>query len=232
MSDDAQQKQEGTTPKEQETTTTEPEMSTSLEIVPSAQVDETADRIVRRHVLWAMGAGLIPIPLADIAGVAAIQMDALKQLAAVYDIDYAEAKGKGFVTGLAGGAAARIGASAIKLIPGIGSIIGGLSMSALSGASTYAVCHVAINHFKLHGNFLNLDLADTKAGYEAALEKGKSIVQSLAPKAGEARKIHEQLDSLEVLKNDGVLSDLEFQAKKAALLEKLETLEKGKSSDD
>lgn len=99
MSDDAQQKQEGTTPKEQETTTTEPEMSTSLEIVPSAQVDETADRIVRSHVLWAMGAGLIPIPLADIAGVTAIQMDALKQLAAVYDIDYAEAKGKGFVTG-------------------------------------------------------------------------------------------------------------------------------------
>ncbi|MDA7920685.1 hypothetical protein N9B73_02920 [Verrucomicrobiales bacterium] len=199
------------------------ESSTELEVSPNvASADESCDRIVRSHVLWAMGAGLIPLPLADIAGVTAIQMDALKQLAENYGVDYREANGKRFVTGLAGSTAARIGASAVKAIPGIGTVIGGLSMSALSGASTYAVCQVAISHFKKHGNFLELDIEEAKAGYKSALEKGKTLVTDLAAQAGEARKVHEQISKLESLRDDGVLSDLEFEAKKAALKAKLD----------
>ena len=42
---------------------------------------KTADEIIRSHVLWALGAGLMPVPLFDIAAVTAVQMDMLKQLA-------------------------------------------------------------------------------------------------------------------------------------------------------
>ena len=42
---------------------------------------KVADKIVRSHVIWSMGAGLIPVPLFDLAAVTAIQIDLLKQLA-------------------------------------------------------------------------------------------------------------------------------------------------------
>jgi uncharacterized protein (DUF697 family) len=142
-------------------------------------LDEKSDKVVRDHVKWAMGAGLVPIPFADLAGVTAIQMNALKKLAALHGVDYTEATGKRFVTALAGGVAARMGASMIKALPGVGSVIGGLSMAALSGASTYAICQVADDHFRAHGDFLEFDWDHAKAAYQKALDKGKEMVKSL-----------------------------------------------------
>ena len=103
-----------------------------------------ADKIVRSHVLWALGAGLMPVPLFDIAAVTALQMDMLKQLADVYEADFSKSTGKTFVSALAGSTTARIGASLVKAVPGVGTVLGGVSMSALSGASTYAVGQVPL----------------------------------------------------------------------------------------
>ena len=140
---------------------------------------EKADKIILNHVKWSMAAGLVPIPLADLAAVTAIQMDALKQLATLHGVDYTEATGKRFVAALAGGVAARLGASMIKTLPGVGSVIGGLSMAALSGASTYAICQVADDHFRAHGDFLEFDWDTAKSAYKKALEKGKELAKSL-----------------------------------------------------
>ena len=149
-----------------------------METLPLS-VSEKADKIIIKHVKWSMAAGLVPIPLADLAGVTAIQMDALKQLAELHGVNYTEATGKRFVTALAGGVAARMGASMIKALPGVGSVIGGLSMAALSGASTYAICQVADDHFRAHGDFLEFDWNTAKAAYNKALEKGKEVAKSL-----------------------------------------------------
>ncbi|MEN9229613.1 MAG: DUF697 domain-containing protein [Thermostichus sp. DG02_5_bins_236] len=94
-----------------------------------------ADSIIRSHVLWAMGAGLIPIPFVDITAVTAIQLDMLKELAELYDVDYSKNAGKAFVSALTGSTFASIGSSIVKILPGIGSVLGGVSMSLLSGAS-------------------------------------------------------------------------------------------------
>ena len=90
---------------------------------------------VDKHILWSMGAGSIPIPVVDMIGVSAIQLDMLKQICKIYDVDYADNKGKSLVSAIAGGALARLGASALKAIPVIGTVIGGISMVILSGAS-------------------------------------------------------------------------------------------------
>lgn len=110
-----------------------------------------AEKIIRSHVLWAMGGGLIPIPLVDFAAVTAIQLEMLQQLAQLYQVSYTQNTGKTFVSALTGTTIARIGASMLKAIPGVGSIIGGASMSVMSGASTYAVGQVAINLFSTSG---------------------------------------------------------------------------------
>ena len=47
-----------------------------------------ADTVVRNHVIFSMGAGFIPIPVADIFAVSASQLDMIRQLCKVYDIDF------------------------------------------------------------------------------------------------------------------------------------------------
>lgn len=201
----------------QSTPSSSDETATDLTIPSNGDPDAAADRIVRNHTLWSVGAGAVPVPLFDVAAVTAIQMDALKQLANTYEIDYSESTGKRFVAALAGGTFARIGASMIKVIPGVGSIIGGLSMMALSGASTYAVCQVAIHHFKEHGNFLDVDLEKAKETYRDCLEKGKDFVKKFEGKEEVAQKNYELVKKLEELRDAGVLSEEEFEAKTAEI---------------
>jgi uncharacterized protein (DUF697 family) len=134
---------------------------------------EVAQQIVKEHVLWSMGAGLIPIPIADIAAVTAVQLDMLKQLANRYEVDYAESQGKAWVSALSGSMAARIGANVFKLVPGIGSLIGGVAMSVLSGAGTYAVGQVFIRHFEDGGTFKDFTATKYKDFYKEQMEKGR-----------------------------------------------------------
>jgi uncharacterized protein (DUF697 family) len=205
------------------------EENENTELVEAAGVIETRgsqealDRIIRGHVLWSMGAGFIPIPLFDIAAVTAIQMDALKKLADEEGVDYSTDGGKQFVTALTGGTFARLGASLLKGIPGVGSVVGGLSMSAMSAASTYAVCQVAISHFRSEGGFISADLDQAKRLYEKALEKGKAFVKKLEEevKPQQAKKVYENLDQLKSLHDEGVLTDAEYEEKKTQLLAKL-----------
>ena len=49
-----------------------------------------ADTIVRNHVIWSMGAGLIPVLIADIFAVSAIQLDMIRQLCKAYDKEFNE----------------------------------------------------------------------------------------------------------------------------------------------
>lgn len=127
--------------------------------------ERNAEKIISTHVLWSLGAGLMPLPLFDIVAVTAIQVDMLNQLADEYDADFSDSTGKAFVAALTGVTFARIGASILKVIPGVGSVIGGLSMSAMSGASTYAVGHVAKEYFATGADLSNVDVDKAKEAY-------------------------------------------------------------------
>ena len=182
-----------------------------------------AAAIVQRHVLWSLGAGLIPVPLADIAAVTAIQMDALQQLSKLYEVDYSADLGKRFVTGLTGSTMARTGASLIKAMPGVGTLLGGVSMSALSGASTYAICQVALRHFRSQGTFFDLQVDRVRDFYQEALAKGRDFVKSFqtSDAAKAAQEASESIAELGKLKTRGLLTEEEYEAKKALTLAKL-----------
>ena len=181
-----------------------------------------AEAVIRSHVVWAVGAGLMPVPLFDLVAVTAIQMDLLKSLARIYDVDYTAAQGKAFVSALTGSTLAKIGSSAFKAVPGIGALLGGVSMSALSGASTYATGVVALQHLGRDGvNFLEVDLDRAQAAYEDALERGKDFVAGLKGREEEPRDVFEKLNKLGELKKKGLISKEEFEAKKRELLERI-----------
>ena len=180
-----------------------------------------ADRIIHSHTLWSMGAGMIPVPMFDILAVSAIQVDMLKQLAEAYESDFTENIGKTFVTALTGGTFARIGASFIKAVPGVGTLVGGASMSVLSGASTYAIGQVAKRHYETEGNLVDIDLSSARKSYDEALERGKRVVGDLKNREAESKDVYASLERLSDLKQKGVITDEEFEAKKREMLERL-----------
>ena len=179
------------------------------------------EKIIRTHVIWSMGAGLMPVPLFDIAAVTAIQMDMLKQLADLYHVDFSHAAGKTFVSALTGSTFARIGASLVKAVPGIGTVIGGISMSLMSGTSTYAVGQVVKNHFDSKGSLLGIDIGKAKKAYAEAFERGKKVVSDLEDKKGESQDVYESLEKLGRLKEQGVITEEEFEVQKRKLLDRL-----------
>lgn len=144
------------------------------------KTSERAESAVRNHVIWSMGAGFIPIPVADFVAVAAVQLDMVKTLCNIYQVDFKETEGKALVTSITGSGLSRLGANAlIKLIPGFGSIFGGLSMSIVSGASTYALGQVFIRHFEHGGTILDFDTSRFERFYNEQFEKGKSYAEDI-----------------------------------------------------
>lgn len=139
-----------------------------------------ADTIIRNHIVWSMSAGFIPIMVADIFAVSAVQLDMIRQMCKVYDIDFSETQGKALVTSLTGTTLARLGAgSIIKMIPGVGSAIGGVTVSVFAGASTYALGEVFKKHFDSGGTILDFDPARLKKYYKEKFEKGKKVAKEM-----------------------------------------------------
>lgn len=138
-----------------------------------------ADTIIRNHVVWSMGSSfLIPLPIADIFAVSALQIDMIRQLCRVYDVDFAETTGKAVVSSLTSSTLARAGArSLVKLIPGIGTLIGGVTVSIFNGASTFALGEVFKQHFENGGTFLDFDVNRLKKFYHEKFEKGKKVAE-------------------------------------------------------
>ena len=139
-----------------------------------------ADTIIRNHVIWSMGAGLIPVLVADIFAVSALQLDMIRQMSRTYDVNFSETQGKAIVTSLTSSTLARVGAgSLVKLIPGVGSLIGGATVSIFAGASTYALGQVFKRHFESGGTILDFDPARLKKMYKEQFEKGKKVAEQL-----------------------------------------------------
>ena len=186
---------------------------------------QQAERIIKEHVLWSLGAGLVPFPIIDIAAVTFVQLDMLKQLCRLYQVDFAESEGKTMLSALTGGTLARIGATMLKALPGIGMLLGGASMSIMSGASTYAVGQVTAAHFEHGGTIFNVDLDSARKVYEEEFAKGKSVAADLEkeqkPAETPADDVFKRLEKLAELKTKGVITEQEFETQKQKLLEQI-----------
>lgn len=214
----------------------------------SSDRDKHAETIIRNHVIWSMGAGLIPVLIADIFAVSALQLDMIRQLCRTYEIDFQETQGKAIVTSLTSTTLARLTAgSVIKLIPGIGSIVGGVTVSVFAGASTYALGEVFKLHFSQGGTILDFDPDRLRKYYKEKFEKGKKVAKQMKEEQEEVEKEEtatseangqttpsDSTDKVEVedsndvlaklkelgeLKASGVISEKEFEKMKKKLID-------------
>lgn len=138
-----------------------------------------ADKLIRQYVMWSMGAGAIPVPIADFFAVSAVQMDMIRRLSIIYEVDFRAKEGKAMITSMTSAGIARLGARLVKFIPGVGTVIGAVTSSVLSGATTYALGHVFRKHFDTGGTILDFDPKRAKSQYDELFEKGKQYVKEV-----------------------------------------------------
>src|SRR5438105_6290705 len=102
--------------------------------------DEAASKLVDRFSLWSGAAGLIPLPIVDIAVVGGVQLQMLRRLSQIYGVPFSDNRGKSIIASLAGSVIPASTAtttamgvsSALKGIPGIGTAISTFTMPLFS----------------------------------------------------------------------------------------------------
>lgn len=158
----------------------EEKMDEKVDVTPAV----TSKKIVRNYMWWSMGAGLIPVPLVDMAAVTGVQLKMVADISKLYDVKFSENRGRSIIISLLGSLVPNAFArgfvgSLVKALPVVGTIGGTLSMSLFSGAATYAIGQVFIQHFELGGTLLDFDADKMRAYFEEQFKEGTKKAEEM-----------------------------------------------------
>lgn len=150
---------------------------------------DSAQKLVKNYMWFSMGAGLIPVPFIDLATISGVQLKMLCDLSKVYDIPFSENKGKSIVTALLGSIVPNslVGSSVgslLKMIPVIGTVMGGISLSIFAGAATYAIGKVFIQHYETGGTLLDFNPTEMNDYFKTKFEEGQKVAEEMNEKTG------------------------------------------------
>jgi uncharacterized protein (DUF697 family) len=138
------------------------------------QRHETAAKLVDRFALWSGVAGLIPLPFVDVLAVGGLQLQMLRRLSQVYDVQFSENRGKALLASIAGTmipvTSGMGAASALKGVPLLGMIASAFVMPVLSAGATYAIGKAFVQHFESGGTLLDFNPPDYKEFIKAQKE--------------------------------------------------------------
>ncbi|WP_319772089.1 DUF697 domain-containing protein [Breoghania sp.] len=142
----------------------------------------TADNLIKDYMLASVAASIVPVAFFDIAAVVAIQLRMIQKLSNLYGKPFSERLGRKVIYALAGGvlgygAGYMVAASATKMIPGIGWMVGMVSLPVVSGGSTYAVGRSIVKHYEEGGTLLDFNASKMRAFYKEQFEKGKDVAR-------------------------------------------------------
>ena len=152
--------------------------------------DELASHLVDRLSLWSGAAGLIPVPLVDMAAVGGVQLHMLRRLSQIYGVPFSENRGKSILTSLVGAvipaSTATTTASLMKGLPVIGTAIGVLTMPVVSAGATWVIGKVFIQHFASGGTLLDFNPPDYREFIKTQREKLGTRSRAVRPAAPSA----------------------------------------------
>lgn len=197
-----------------------------------------AEKIVQNHVILSIGVAAIPIPMLDFIMIYYIQMDMIRQLSQHYRKHYYPRRGKAYVSALVTVTLARMGASFIKAIPGVGSLVGGASSVVLSGASTYALGRVTARFFQDNIELADIDMDLAKAIFKEEFKIGKGMAERMvkrrkakkqkmtpgerAQREAMEKEIYEELIALKNLRRENLISFEAYEKQRLELISRLE----------
>ena len=155
---------------------TEAMASTSSD-VPEPR-DQAASKLVDRFAIWSGVAGLVPLPVVDVLAVGGLQLQMLRRLSQIYDVEFSENRGKALIAALAGcmiPATSGMGAaSALKAIPVVNILAAGFVMPVLSAGATFAIGKAFVQHFESGGTLLDFNPPDYREFVKAQKEMWES----------------------------------------------------------
>jgi len=138
----------------------------------------SAAKLVDRFAIWSGVAGLVPLPVIDVVAVGGLQVQMLRRLSQVYNVDFSANRGKSLIAALAGSmipATSGIGAaSTLKFVPVIGTIAAVFVMPVLSAGATYAIGKAFIQHFESGGTLLDFNPPDYREFVKSQKEMWES----------------------------------------------------------
>ena len=192
-----------------------------------------ANDIIRNHVLLAMGASMVPLPGADVIALSGVQMDLVRSLCSNYNVEFSQTQVKAAIGVLIGTSITKLAAQRLlKFVPGVGSLIGGLALAGVSGASTFALGEVFKAHFESGGTLLNFDLEALKKRYTEMFSRGQQIVPTwqaankanadsdvVTPSFSTSNDIVSRLKDLAQMRDSGVLTEEEFTKLKKKIVD-------------
>ena len=123
-------------------------------------------------MLGALAPGVVPIPWLDLALLSGIQLKMLHRLAGLYQVEFRGQLGKSLIASLVGSGLPTCLAGYV--VPIFGHLAGMVSMALFSGASTYAVGKVFIQHFESGGTILTFNPDKVRDYYAQQFETGKT----------------------------------------------------------
>ncbi len=119
------------------------------------------------------------------------------KLAKKYAIPFSRDKAKNIIASLIGSftptaTAPTLAMSLSKMIPFFGSVVGAVTMPALSGAVTYAIGRVFVQHFASGGTFLTFNPEKVKDYYMEMFEEGERVAAEMKQENTTQPEVHEQ----------------------------------------
>jgi predicted flap endonuclease-1-like 5' DNA nuclease len=138
--------------------------------------EQQAKQIVKNSELWAMGVGVIPVPVVDLVGLTAVQVNMVSQLSRCYGVPLTDNGAKTAIAAILGGfIPTRIawgGArSLLKAVPVVGPLAAALMMPSFAVASTRIVGRLFVRHFESGGTLLDFDPGVFRQKLRRELEK-------------------------------------------------------------
>src|SRR6478736_820723 len=134
--------------------------------VDAAATKSRARKLVERFSLYSGVAGLLPVPVVDVAAVGGVQLQMLRRISQLYDVPFSKNRGKAIVASLAG--------TMIPASTGLGVASMAKSVPALSVGATYVIGMAFVEHFARGGTLLDFDPPDHREFIKAPAEQRKT----------------------------------------------------------
>lgn len=140
--------------------------------------------IIRKYTYYTTAAGLVPIPIADLVLISGLQVKMIHDMSKEYGIPFKKSTVKSIIGALLGyivpqSMTRTVLGSALKTIPGIGTILGVVSMPIFTGGATWTLGQIFNSHFEKGGTLDDFVAADYKEEVKSKFEEGKKVAKEV-----------------------------------------------------
>lgn len=137
-----------------------------------------AKEIVSRYAVWSSAFSVLPVPIADVAGITGTQISMIVALSKLYGVPFSKTWIRSILGSIVGGVApwavtAGVVSTVFKSMPGIGLGVGFLGMAGLSNLATRTIGNLFIDHFEAGGDLSNVDTDAMRESLAEEMQKKK-----------------------------------------------------------